>query len=200
VTSGDAADFVVIGSGAAGATAALVLAEAGRDVTVLEEGPEVRDEDRGQGPTEAFLRLFRDRGTQVATGRSLIPMLQGRCVGGTTVVNGAIVWRLPEDAYERCFGAVGARDAVPLGELERRMVRIERDLSIAAAPDHLLGGNGRLMKRGAEKLGWSGHAVVRNVLGCQGSGRCLEACPTRRKQSMERTYLPRAAQRGARGR
>jgi len=31
----DAADFVVIGSGAAGASAALTLAEAGRDVLVL---------------------------------------------------------------------------------------------------------------------------------------------------------------------
>jgi choline dehydrogenase-like flavoprotein len=128
----DAADFVVVGSGAAGASAALALAEAGRDVAVLEEGPEVRDADRGLGPHEALMRLFRDRGTQVSVGRSVIPVLQGRCVGGSTVVNGAIVWRLPEDAYERSFGAAGATGELPLAELERRMDRIERDLSIAA--------------------------------------------------------------------
>ncbi|HEY1691319.1 MAG TPA: GMC family oxidoreductase [Polyangiaceae bacterium] len=194
----EAADFVVVGSGAAGATAAVVLAEAGHDVLVLEEGPEVRDEDRGLGSHEAFMRLFRDRGTQVAMGRSVIPMLQGRCVGGTTVVNGAIVWRLPEDAYARSFGAIGARDAVPLAELHARMDRIERDLSVAPAPDRLLGGNGHRMKEGAARLGWRAHAIRRNVLDCQGSGRCLEACPTKRKQSMERTYLPRAARAGAR--
>jgi choline dehydrogenase-like flavoprotein len=194
----DACDFVVVGSGAAGATAALVLAEAGRDVIVLEEGPRVRDGDRGLGPTESFMRLFRDRGTQVAMGRSVIPILQGRCLGGTTVVNGAIVWRLPEDAYARSFGAIGAEQAIPHAALEERMDRIERDLSVAAAPDRLLGGNGSLMKRGAAKLGWQGHAIRRNVLDCQGSGRCLEACPTRRKQSMEVTYLPRAAELGAR--
>jgi choline dehydrogenase-like flavoprotein len=194
----DAADFVVIGSGAGGATAALVLAEAGKEVVVLEEGPAVRDEDRGLGPTESFMRLFRDRGTQVAMGRSVIPILQGRCLGGTTVVNGAIVWRLPEKAYERAFGAAGARDAIRLADLDARMDRIERDLSIAATPDRLLGGNGSLMKQGSTKLGWRGHAIRRNVLDCQGSGRCLEACPTRRKQSMEVTYLPRAASLGAR--
>jgi choline dehydrogenase-like flavoprotein len=194
----EAADFVVVGSGAAGAAAALVLAEAGQDVVVLEEGPEVREEDRGLGTHDAFMRLFRDRGTQVAMGRSVIPLLQGRCVGGTTVVNGAIVWRLPQDAYDRSFGAIGATDAVPLGALETWMDRIERDLSVAPAPDRLLGGNGAKMKLGAERLGWKGHAIRRNVLDCQGSGRCLEACPTQRKQSMEKTYLPRAVQLGAR--
>ncbi len=198
MTATDAADFVVVGSGAGGATAALMLAEAGRDVVVLEEGPEVRDQDRGQGTPESLMRLFRDRGTQVAMGRSVIPVLQGRCLGGTTVVNGAIVWRLPEDAYERAFGSIGARQAIPLAALEERMDRIERDLSVGAAPDHLLGGNGSLMKAGSTKLGWRGHAIRRNVLDCQGSGRCMEACPTRRKQSMEVTYLPRAARLGAR--
>lgn len=197
-SNGDGADFVVVGSGAGGATAALVLAEAGHDVVVLEEGPAVRDEDRGLGSQEAFMRLFRDRGTQVAMGRSVIPMLQGRCLGGTTVVNGAIVWRMPEDAHERCFGHPRARELLPLREILARMDRIERDLSIAPAPDRLLGGNGTLMKVGAEKLGWRGHAIRRNVLDCQGSGRCLEACPTRRKQSLEQTYLPRAAGLGAR--
>jgi choline dehydrogenase-like flavoprotein len=194
----DAADFVVVGSGAAGASAALALAEAGRDVAVLEEGPEVRDADRGLGPHEALMRLFRDRGTQVSLGRSVIPVLQGRCVGGSTVVNGAIVWRLPEDAYERCFGGAGARDALPLAELERKMDRIERDLSIATTPDGTIGNNGLLMRAGSRRLGWRGHAIVRNVTDCQASGRCIEACPTRRKQSMEVTYLPRVRALGAR--
>jgi choline dehydrogenase-like flavoprotein len=175
----DACDFVVVGSGAAGATAALVLAQAGREVIVLEEGPRVRDEDRGLGPVESFMRLFRDRGTQVAMGRSVIPILQGRCLGGTTVVNGAIVWRLPEDAYARSFGAAGAATAIPRAALEERMERIERDLSVAPAPDRLLGGNGSLMRDGARRLGWRGHPIRRNVLDCQGS-------------------LPRAAALGAR--
>jgi choline dehydrogenase-like flavoprotein len=196
----DTCDFVVVGTGAGGATAALVLAEAGRDVVMVEEGPEVRDEDRGQGTGEAFFRLFRDAGTQVASGRSVIPVLQGRCVGGTTVVNGAIVWRIPEDSYERTFGALGAaaRDAIPMRELETRFARIERDLKVETTPEHVLGGNGSLMRRGAEKLGWRGHVIRRNVLDCQGSSRCLEACPTMRKQSMERTYVPAAMARGAR--
>jgi choline dehydrogenase-like flavoprotein len=198
VSPGDAADFVVVGSGAGGATAALVLAEAGRDVIVVEEGPEVQDADRALGPFEAFVRLFRDRGTQVAMGRSVMPVLQGRCVGGTTVVNGAIVWRLPEDAYERSFGEAGARDDIPLAALGAKMDRIERDLGVAPTPEDRLGNNGLLMRRGADALGWKSHAIARNVRGCRGSGRCLEGCPTARKQSLEVTYVPRARELGAR--
>jgi choline dehydrogenase-like flavoprotein len=189
----DSCDYVVVGSGAAGATAALVLAEAGKDVVVIEEGPRVRPEDRGLGPTEAFFRLFRDRGTQVAMGKSIIPILQGRCVGGTTVVNGAIVWRMPEDVHARVL-----KGKVSLQELERCFDRIEKDLSVTPTPDDLLGGNGTLMRKAAEKMGFKGHAIQRNVIGCKGSSRCLEACPTQRKQSMEQTYLPRAERLGAR--
>src|SRR5205085_4071862 len=118
---------------------------------------EVRDEDRGQGTGEAFFRLFRDSGTQVASGRSVIPVLQGRCVGGTTVVNGAIVWRMPEDVYDRCFTALGAQDAIPLKAIEARFDRIERDLRVDTTPDSLLGNNGLLMREGARKMGLRGH-------------------------------------------
>ncbi|EYF02669.1 GMC family oxidoreductase N-terminal domain-containing protein [Chondromyces apiculatus] len=191
-------DFVVVGSGAGGATAAMILAEAGREVVLLEEGPAVRDEDRGLGTSEAFFRLFRAGGTQVAVGRSVIPVLQGRCVGGTTVVNGAIVWRMPEDVHARCFGAIGAAEAIPLREMERCFDRIERDHAVAVTPEGLLGRNGLLMRGAAEKLGLEGHVIRRNVLACQGSSRCLEACPSKRKQSVEQTYVPRAVARGAR--
>jgi choline dehydrogenase-like flavoprotein len=112
-------------------------------------------------------------------------------------VNGAIIWRMPEDVHERCFGAIGAREAIPLRALERCFDRIERDLSVATTPDRLLGNNGLLMRAAAEKLGLRGHAIRRNVLDCQGSSRCIEACPTRRKQSLEQTYVPAAVARGA---
>ena len=43
----DAADFVVVGSGAAGATSALYLAEAGYSVIILEDGPWIKTRDFG---------------------------------------------------------------------------------------------------------------------------------------------------------
>ena len=78
-------DYVVIGSGAAGAVAAHVLAESGATVAIVEEGPWIKTRDFGESVGEAFGSLFRDAGTQVMQGRAYIPLIQGRCVGGSTV-------------------------------------------------------------------------------------------------------------------
>src|SRR5689334_9581134 len=93
----DEADYVIVGSGAGGATAARVLSEAGRSVLILEEGPRLRTEERPRAMLEALSRTFRDAGTQTTRGRAPFPLLQGCLVGGTTAVNSGITWRLPED-------------------------------------------------------------------------------------------------------
>src|SRR3954463_1022368 len=79
----DIADVVIIGSGAAGATAARVLTAAGLDVVILEEGPHVKLPDLRSDMYTSFKNLWRDMGMQVARGRSFVPILQGSCVGGT---------------------------------------------------------------------------------------------------------------------
>ena len=94
------ADVVVVGSGPAGAATAYHLAGAGADVVVLEEGPLVAAEDLPEDAFTAMARLYRDMGASLTRGRSPLPFVQGRMVGGTSVVNGAISWRLPRDVYD----------------------------------------------------------------------------------------------------
>src|SRR5512140_3637177 len=88
----EAFDFVVVGTGAAGAVAAHRLAELGHSVAMVEEGPYIKTRDFQPNVIDAFRTLMRDAATQAIEGRSFIPLLQGRCVGGSTVVNSAIAW------------------------------------------------------------------------------------------------------------
>src|SRR5260221_7497057 len=91
---------VVVGSGAGGATMAAELADAGVDVVIVEEG--------GYHPTESFtaatgraLRtLYRDAGVGLALGRPPVLFSEGRCVGGSPVVNGGMSWRTPARGLE----------------------------------------------------------------------------------------------------
>ncbi len=194
----DIADVVIIGSGAAGATAGRVLTEAGIDVIIVEEGPHVPTEKLTSDMYTSFKWLWRDMGLQVGQGRAFTPILQGRCVGGTTVINGAIMHRMPKRIFDHWCEERGEGGVLRYEELERIWDQLDLELSVGTAPEDTLGRNNTLMRRGVEGLGLRGNSIRRNVKDCQGSAHCNQGCPTGRKQSMNNTYVPLAIERGAR--
>lgn len=191
-------DVVIVGSGPAGATVARGLARGGARVTVVEEGPHV---DPGAYPEDSFSAmalLYRDLGTTVTLGRPPMPYLQGRAVGGTSVINGAISWRLPRDVHTAWLAADPAlEEALPWERVAAALDRVEADLSITATPPEIAGPHNLLLGRGADALGIDNRPIHRNVHGCRGLGRCLQGCPEGHKRSMDRTYLPDACRAGA---
>ncbi len=94
-------DFVVVGSGAGGAAAAVVLARGGHRVAIVEAGPWRAPEDYPSTTYGAMRDLFADWGSLVTQSRALWPVVQASCVGGTTVINSAIVVRTPADCFDR---------------------------------------------------------------------------------------------------
>jgi choline dehydrogenase-like flavoprotein len=193
----DVADIVIVGSGAAGATAARVLTEAGLEVVVIEEGPHVRTEDLRSDMYTSTKRVWRDMGFQAARGRAFTPVLQGSCVGGTTAINGAIVHRLPDEIRQLwCDDGVG--ELLRPSELERVYDQLDRELFVDRAPEEVLGNNSKRMRAGIEALGLRGNPIRRNVRGCAGSAHCHQGCPTARRQSMNNSFIPRSIDAGAR--
>lgn len=194
----DDADVVIIGSGAAGATAARVLSEAGLDVIVIEEGPHVPTPALRSDMYTTFRRAWRDMGFQVARGRAITPILQGSCVGGTTAINGAIIHRMPEAVFDGWASEYGAGDFLSYAELTRVYDVLDRELAVGPAPDAIFGKQNALMARGVERMGWKGNRVRRNVQDCEGTAHCNQGCPNARRQSMDNSYVPRAVAGGAR--
>jgi choline dehydrogenase-like flavoprotein len=191
----EAFDFVIIGSGASGAVAAHTLARAGFSVGIVEEGPWVKTREFDDDVFRSFGRLMRGAGLQVLEGRAYMPLLQGSCVGGSTVVNSAIAWRTPEDVlddWRARFGVTG----VGMRELEPHFDALERDLSVRSVADAVLGENNRLFVEHGRAIG--AQAMRRYDRGCEGSGQCLTGCPRAKKQGMSVTYVPWALARGAR--
>ena len=193
----DAFDYVVVGSGAAGAVAAHVLAASGASVAIVEEGPWVHTRDFGERVYDAFRHLFRDAGMQVIEGRSYIPILQGRCVGGSTVVNSAIAHRTPEDVLDE-WARSGLGGAISAKMLEPHFEALERELSTQAVSDAALGDNDRRFLDEASAHGLPARRTHRYEHGCRGSARCFTGCPSAAKQAMSVTYVPWALALGAR--
>ncbi len=194
----DRADYVVIGTGPSGATAAKVLSSLGHDVIMIEEG---RRADREEFIGHAFTsqkNFYREMGTIAATGKNVIPLIQGRCVGGGSVINAAIIWRTPEDVYHKWDERFQISEALAWSEMEDSFDAIERDLEIAETPEPALGRNNKLLKAGADKLGISSRIIPRNAKGCQGMAQCVIGCPVGAKKSVDLNYVPQALEAGAR--
>lgn len=195
----DAADVVIVGSGPAGATVAADLARAGLRVIVVEEGHHAAPADFAASGLQAMATLYRDMGTSLAFGNLPMPYLQGRAVGGTSVVNGAICWRTPPEVL-----AAWAEDDPALGDalapelIAAHEARLEARLHVHPTEPAVAGAKNLLLGRGAEALGVAHRPIRRNVDGCVGSGRCLQGCPHGAKLSVDRTLLPDAVAAGAR--
>ena len=92
----------------AGITAEL-LTKAGLDVVLIEEGPLRTSSDFNQKESEAYATLYQE-GAGRRTMDGALTLLQGRCVGGTTVINWTSSFRTPASTlkyWEDNFGLKG---------------------------------------------------------------------------------------------
>jgi choline dehydrogenase-like flavoprotein len=192
----DEADFVIVGTGAGGATAARVLSEAGFELALVEEGAYLKPEDRPRELVDAMALAVRGMATLSTDSIVPMPLLTGKCVGGSTAINSGIVWRMPDDVREDWIARFGLDPIV--NDLDRAFDRIEEELFVSPTDPAIAGGNNLLMQRGAEALGLPGRVIHRNMKNCRGSNRCLQGCPNGARQSMEVSYVPRAMACGAR--
>ncbi len=189
------ADVCVIGSGAGGAVVAKELAENGYSVVLLEEGGYYTSKDFNCESFEMIKKLYRDAGTSMIMGKPNIIFSEGRCVGGSTVINAGICWRIPRRALERWHWEAGLWELTP-EHLEPYFEKVEEFISVREQPLETIGKDVHLIKRGAERLGYKTSPVKRNQKDCKGSNFCIFGCPLDAKQSTLITYIPRASELG----
>ncbi|UCH30182.1 MAG: GMC family oxidoreductase [Myxococcales bacterium] len=188
-------EVVIVGSGASGAVMAYELSRAGAKVVVLEAGPYIPSSEFQEHTQTAFETLYQDHGNQVNTTGDMV-VLQGKCIGGSTVVNTAACFRPPDQVLESWRTEHGLENLSP-EVLAPYFDKLESNLSIHQNEPHEVNYNGRLLLEGAKKIGIPASPTSRNVKNCALSGHCLAACRTDRKQSMLVTYLPWASELGA---
>lgn len=183
-------DVLIIGSGAGGATSATILAEAGFDVLVVEEGSWI-----DQGQVTAFSldqmeRQYRSGGVTVALGLPSVAYTEGRGAGGGTEVNSGLYRRPPAEVVERWAEQWKIGD-LEYDDIARIASEVESDINVVPLPGPPTTAS-RLLADGARQLGWA----------CDESPRWMRypdgTTASGTRQSMTATYLPRAQRAGAR--
>jgi choline dehydrogenase-like flavoprotein len=190
-------DVVVVGSGAGGGATAAELAEGGLDVVVLEEGGYHDTGDYTTNAGDMLRTLYRNAGTALIWGRPNIVFAEGRCLGGSTVINGGMCWRTPERILKRWDWEFGVQGVDP-ARMEPVFDRVEQRINVAYQRPDSVGRDAELFKAAAEKLGYHPKPARRNQKDCVGTDNCAFGCPSGAKQSTLLSYLPRAAHHGAR--
>lgn len=180
--------YAVIGSGPSGALTACLLAEAGKDVLLIEEGPLLPPDEPEPFTAQEMLRKYRNGGQTVALGQDKIAYVEGKCVGGGSEINSGLYHRTPAEVLEkwRCEYKV---EGLSETDLNPHFEACERDLCVSLLPHSAPPASLRL-HAGATRLGWKSLEVPRWFRygpGEQGT-----------RQTMSRTYVPRFLQAGGR--
>lgn len=183
-------DVCIIGSGAGGAPAAKELAEAGLSVILLEEGGYFITEDfQNTDLIGNVCKLYRGGGSTVAFGKPNVAYVEGRCVGGSTTINGGMCWRTPEKILKRWQWENGLVDLTPK-KMDFFFNRVEDIISAKPVIPESRNEDSELLKKGAERLGYEVKANIRAHRTCVGTNQCLTGCPTGGKQSTLVSYIP----------
>lgn len=190
------ADVLIIGSGAGGAPTAAVLAEAGLDVLIVEEGQWVDQGAVVPFSLEQMDRQYRAGGVTVALGLPSIAYTEGCCAGGGTEVNSGLYWRPPGELLQRW------REQFQIAEFDPDDVlaiadEVENDLSVRTVPGAYTEPSD-VLRRGANALGWRNAEIPRWMTYPTTAANTRSADAVGERQSMTRTYLPRAMKAGAR--
>jgi choline dehydrogenase-like flavoprotein len=189
-------DIVIVGSGAAASVLAheILRRHPDRAVLMLERGDHVDPSQFTEDEVEMLSRLYADGALQLSRDFRL-QVLQGSCVGGTTVVNNAVCFRMPDAVLDRWNGNLSAGlDAKRLGD---SFAAVERMIRVTSQNEAPLNPGADPFGLGVRTLGLDAapnrFAVVdANIDGCLGCGYCNIGCAYGKKLSMLDTVLPAA--------
>jgi choline dehydrogenase-like flavoprotein len=218
----EAVDFVIVGTGAGGATLACRLAEAGFSVVGLDAGPWFRPlEDFASDEAEQTKLYWTD--DRISAGENPIELgsnNSGKAVGGSTVHFAMVSLRFrPEWFKSRTLLGYGADWPLDWREMWHYYAEVEEALKIAGPVSypwgpkrprypyraHELNAAALALAEGCEALGiaWSETPIAtlsapRGLAHpCVYRGFCVNGCSTNAKQSALVTWIPRALAAGA---
>ena len=103
--SGDSFDYIIIGSGVGGGRMAYELAKAGARCLILEAGRHYAAEEFPLSEFDTVSRLYWNGGLELSADASLV-FTRGKCVGGSSIVNQALLNRFDEPIWKRWLPAV----------------------------------------------------------------------------------------------
>jgi choline dehydrogenase-like flavoprotein len=161
---------------------------------MLERGDHEDPRTFTEDEAEMLTRLYGDGALQLSRDFRF-QVLQGSCVGGSTVINNAVCFRMPEEVLSRWNDPSGINARLDETQVWRSFDEVSRLIGVEPQNKNLNEG-ADYFNRGVVALGLHDppniHSVVdANIHDCLGCGYCNIGCKFGKKLSMLDTVLPR---------
>ena len=189
-------EALILGSGPGGSVIAESLTKSGLDVLMIEEGPHINPEKSPMTATESFSHQWRSGGLNAAIGNPIISYAEGRCVGGGTEINSAIMQKLPEPLIEQ-WAIKYQIDQFGVNEINAYFNKALNRVNASYTPQPH-GKPSEILKSGGEKLGWKVEELKRAQKGSIDINPFASGLSKSGKQSMSVSLIPESIERGMR--
>ena len=193
-------DVCVIGSGAAGAIIAEKLAAAGKSVVLLEKGGYYDGEAMNQQENDMISLLWKNSGANF-TSNLKIAIAQGSCLGGSTVINDAVCFRIPDIVIKQ-WNDLGVN--ITKEEWDYATDEVSARINVTKVTDEELNENAKRLQKACSTIQVNGQPITEHrvndrncgpswtdttLQSCVQCGFCHLGCHYDTKQSMLVTYI-----------
>jgi choline dehydrogenase-like flavoprotein len=193
-------DICIIGSGAAGAILGTKLAESGKSVVVLEKGGYYDGESMNQREADMIPLLWKNAGANF-TSNLRIAIAQGSCLGGSTVINDAVCFRIPPIVIEQ-WQKTGV--SITKDEWDMANDEVSKRINVQEVTEEELNTNAKKLREACQKFLYEGKSIHKHynnqrncgpsisdnsLKSCVKCGFCHLGCHYDTKQSMLVTYI-----------
>lgn len=191
--------YLVIGSGAGGATAAYYIKQhdAKARIVILDSGPLATNDRLTQNLMTSAATLYMNGGVTLSADQKTT-FVQARCVGGGTLVNNSVALK-PEglwwDQIVKRWSWLGAD--LDYTEFHRSYDALIALLNVKPVAERVMTPMAEVLKKGFALAGAAPKVATCNLLECVGCGRCNVGCAYGAKQSMIETTIPALVRDGA---
>lgn len=185
-------DYVVVGSGAGGATAAFRLVQSGAKVAVVDSGSWRDSHQFPKSVLGATSQNLANGARTMVLGKNSWPIIQGRAVGGSTVINSAISVAPCDDIYEQWeknFGIDGQRMRQEMRDADQSIAQF---IAAIETPEGSQGEQDKLIHEAASNNGYQdSHFLRRYIRDCVGLNHCFRGCLADAKLSLDKVFIQR---------
>src|SRR4029078_7835196 len=192
-------DVCVIGSGAAGAIIAGKLPQSGKAVVILEKGPYYDGESMNQREADMIPILWKNAGANFTSNLRIV-IAQGSCLGGSTVINDAVCFRIPDLIIQQ-WEKMGV--SISKDEWDKANDEVSKRINVQKVTEEELNVNARKLRKACEEFLIEGNHIVHSnnprncgpslsdntLKSCVKCGFCHLGCHYDTKQSMLVTYI-----------